>query len=132
VLVLPLWDLIPGLFFYWMAVHQRAGVHIHEHVTASGYLDTWVNCDSCWRMTQISRSHGWSKTARYGWYPLLEFSWNEVRDRETGRAVADAVRVRFRSWLSRRIGIPVFTHANAPDGKPDYLEIEEIIRPTGN
>jgi hypothetical protein len=39
VLWLPLWDVIPGLYFYNKAVRELGGVQIHKTVEADGFLD---------------------------------------------------------------------------------------------
>jgi len=55
VLWLPLWDVIPGLYLYYKAIREVAGVRIYKTVQADGYLRPCAMCETAW--TSLGSEH---------------------------------------------------------------------------
>lgn len=62
------------------------------------------------------------------WFLFIEISGYVIRIRLSGERGAESIDASYASWLSRYVGIPVWSHFNANEIRPG-LPIREIVRP---
>lgn len=91
----------------------------------------------------VSATHRNAPISRYayitsqGWVPIptnlgisgLEIRWQEIRNIRTDELLAEARAVRFRSFLGRWVGFPIWEHTHEKTDGRIELHLEEVLIP---
>lgn len=76
---------------------------------------------------EYQSSLGWDVLGQENSFPLIETSWQKLRDLTSGEVVAEASAVRLVTWLSNQLEIPLVQYSVLPSGRPIRISLAEII-----